>query len=327
MNVIEVKDLKRYFTIYKRPPGITGIFKSMIKPKRIIKKAVDGISFNVTKGEIVGILGPNGAGKSTTIKMLTGILVPTEGIVRVNGREPFKNRIKNAMEIGVVFGQRTQLWWNLPLRESFDLIRTIYKIPTEIYNKNYKIFSEILELDRFIDTPVRQLSLGQRMRAEIGASLLHNPKIVFFDEPTIGLDVVAKQRIREFIKRVNEKSNVTVILTTHDMGDIEKLCDRIIIIDNGKIIYDGSINKIKEIYAKERVLVVDFEIEPVDFELTMGRVIKEEGTRKHILFNRDECSAPELVNYLSAKYSIKDFMLKETDIEHIIGHIYEHKFK
>ena len=325
MNVIEVKDLKKYFVINKRDSGMKGIFKSIIHPERIIKKAVDGINFNVGKGEIIGFIGPNGAGKSTTIKMMTGILVPTEGTVTVNGIIPYKYRKENAKRIGVVFGQRTQLWWNLPVRESFDLIRTIYRIPTEMYSKNISLFEEVLEMNELIDIPVRQLSLGQRMRVEIAASLLHNPDIIYLDEPTIGLDVVVKENIRNFISKINKETGVTIILTTHDMSDIEKLCNRIIIIDKGLIIYDGNIANIKNMFGKDRILIVDFEEEAENLRVEVGKVIKTEGTRKHILFNRDDISAIDLISDISKKFKIKDFALQETEIENIISHIYSNK--
>lgn len=323
MSLIQVKDLQKHFVIQKREPGIRGIVKGMVRPNRVVKKAVDGISFSIEKGEIIGFIGPNGAGKSTTIKMLSGILVPTDGVVQVDGLVPYQKRKENARNIGVVFGQRTQLWWNLPVRESLDLLRTIYKVPMEVYQKNVQIFGEILEIDKLMDIPVRQLSLGQRMRVEIAASLLHNPRIVYLDEPTIGLDVVAKEKIREFITEINQETDVTIILTTHDMSDIEKLCQRIVIIDQGRIVYDGNINQIKEQYGKERVLEVEFEEIHTDLGVTFGQVIKSEGARKWILFNRDQLSAVELVNRLSQRYRVKDFALHETEIENIIKNIYQ----
>ena len=225
----------------------------------------------------------------------------------------------------MVFGQRTQLWWNLPVDESFDLLRTIYRIPRPAYQKNIELFTEVLGIDEFLHMPVRQLSLGQRMRCEIAASLLHNPKVVFLDEPTIGLDVVAKERIREFIAKINRETGVTVILTTHDMSDIEKLCKRIVIIDLGKIIYDGNIDEIKDRFGKDRMLVVDFDEPATIQDCDLHTTMKTEGLRRLILFNRDKISAIDLITKLSAQYKINDFALQETEIDNIIRHIYENK--
>lgn len=322
MSLIEIKDLKKNFVINKRDPGMKGVIKNLFHSNKVVKEAVKGISFNIDKGEMVGFIGPNGAGKSTTIKMLTGILVPTAGTVMVNEIVPYKNRKENAMRMGVVFGQRTQLWWTLPVRESLDLLRTIYQIPMERFNKNINTFIEILEIGRFIDTPVRQLSLGQRMRVEIAASLIHNPDIVYLDEPTIGLDIVAKDRIREFIEVINREIGVTVILTTHDMSDIEKLCKRIIIIDNGVIIYDGDITQIKQLYGNERILNLDFEADPGEIGLSKAKIVKSEGARKQILFDKNEISAVDLIRLLSNEYAIKDFSLDDVKIDSIIKQIY-----
>ncbi|MEI6284906.1 MAG: ATP-binding cassette domain-containing protein [Bacillota bacterium] len=325
MNLIRIENLSKHFVINKRQSGIGGVIKSMFKPERLLKKAVDSIDMQIAAGEIVGFIGPNGAGKSTTIKMLTGILVPTAGTVEVGGIVPYKQRKAYTKNIGVVFGQRTQLWWNLPVDESFDLLRTIYRIPRPAYQKNIELFTEVLGIDEFLHMPVRQLSLGQRMRCEIAASLLHNPKVVFLDEPTIGLDVVAKERIREFIAKINRETGVTVILTTHDMSDIEKLCKRIVIIDLGKIIYDGNIDEIKDRFGKDRMLVVDFDEPATIQDCDLHTTMKTEGLRRLILFNRDKISAIDLITKLSAQYKINDFALQETEIDNIIRHIYENK--
>ena len=232
--MIEVKNISKEFVSPKKYPGLKGAIKGLFSREKISKKAVDDISFNINDGEIVGYIGSNGAGKSTTIKMMTGILNPTKGECIVNGINPSKKRKENAQNIGVVFGQRTQLWWDLPLSESFTILKEIYKVSNEDYKKRMEFLNEVLELNEFFDRPVRNLSLGQRMRADLGASLLHNPKVLYLDEPTIGLDLVVKDSIRSAIKEINEKYNTTVILTTHDIEDIEELCNRIIIIDNGK---------------------------------------------------------------------------------------------
>lgn len=322
MPLIEVKDLFKEYHIIKRQEGMWGALRSLFHREYISKMAVEGISFSINEGEMVGYVGPNGAGKSTTIKMLTGILVPTSGYIKVNGLVPFQERQKNARQIGVVFGQRTQLWWDLPTIESFELLKQVYQISDRQYKKNLSKFKEILGLEEFFHTPVRQLSLGQRMRADIAASLLHDPLILFLDEPTIGLDVVAKERIRNFIQEINRDRGVTVILTTHDMSDIERLCKRIVLIDKGHKIYDGLLGKIKEEFGNWRELIIDVEGEG-NFVVPGVRVIKEVGKRKWLRFNREEIRASELINQIAKNYEIKDLILKEADIDEIIRGIYE----
>jgi len=329
MGLIEVNHLHKEFKVAKRQEGLGGALRSLFYREYTLKEAVRDISFTVDRGEMVGYVGPNGAGKSTTIKMLTGILVPTSGDIRVNGIIPFKERQKNARQIGVVFGQRTQLWWDLPTVESFELLKQVFQIPQDRYRENMKKFSEILELDEFLQTPVRQLSLGQRMRADIAAALLHDPAILFLDEPTIGLDVVAKERMRSFIREINKERGVTVILTTHDMSDIEKLCRRMILIDNGQVMYDGELAKIKEMFGKSRVLIIDLEeTSPGEvfweaFSIPGVTVIKQEGNRRWFKFNRDEISASQLISRISACYDIKDLSIQDQEIEVVIRHIYE----
>lgn len=326
MAIIEVDGLQKEFMIAKRETGFAGALKSLFKREFIKKEAVKDISFSIEKGEMVGYIGPNGAGKSTTIKMLTGILVPSAGKVLVNGMVPYENRQENAKNIGVVFGQRTQLWWDLPTIESFELLKAIYRVPDKRYHENMNIFKEILGLDEFLNTPVRQLSLGQRMRADIGASLLHDPPILFLDEPTIGLDVVAKEKMRTFIGEINKEKNVTVILTTHDMEDIEKLCKRMVLIDHGQKVYDGDILAVKERYGKVRTLVVDLEEEQKPLFVRGGDLYKQEGNRHWIKFNRDEISASELITQISHTHSIKDLTVEEPEIESIISRIYQEGF-
>lgn len=323
MSFIEVNHLNKEFKIAKRQEGLRGALKSLFHREYMTKMAVRDISFAVDRGEIVGYIGPNGAGKSTTVKMLTGILIPTSGDVWVNGVVPFKERQKNARQIGVVFGQRTQLWWDLPTIESFELLKQVFQIPGGRFRQNMARFSDILGLDEFLQIPVRQLSLGQQMRADIAASLLHDPTILFLDEPTIGLDVVAKERMRSFIREINREREVTVILTTHDMSDIEKLCRRMILIDNGQVMYDGELAKIKEIFGKNRVLIIDLEGEPVDFSVAGVEVIKREGNRCWIQFNRDAASASQLISQISEKYEIKDLSIQDPEIEVMIRDIYE----
>jgi ABC-2 type transport system ATP-binding protein len=301
--------------------------KSLVKREHIKKEAVKDISFSIGEGEMVGYIGPNGAGKSTTIKMLTGILVPSSGSVMVNGIIPYENRQENAKNIGVVFGQRTQLWWDLPTIESFELLKEIYQVSAKRYKENMDTFTEILGLDEFLNTPVRQLSLGQRMRADIAASLLHDPPILFLDEPTIGLDVIAKEKMRTFIKEINNERKITVILTTHDMEDIEKLCERMILIDHGQKVYDGEIAVVKERFGKTRTLIVDLEESSHSLQLKGGEVFKEEASRFWIRFNRDEVSASELIAQITETHNIKDLTVEEPAIESIISRIYQEGYQ
>src|SRR5512136_858932 len=257
MSIIAVSQLCKDFQVFRHHRGLTGAFRNLFTREFRTVNAVNDVSFSIERGELVGYLGPNGAGKSTTIKMLTGILVPTSGEILVNGRVPWKERTAHAREIGVVFGQRTNLWWDLPVIESFDLLHHIYRVPEQRYYQNLLKFQDLLGLGEFMHTPVRSLSLGQRMRADLAAALLHDPKLVFLDEPTIGLDVVAKERIRQFIHSVNRERGVTVILTTHDLGDVEKLCQRVLMIDRGRLLFDGALAELRERFGGERELVVD----------------------------------------------------------------------
>lgn len=250
MAIIEANNLVKTYKTIEKEDGLLGYFKNLVKPKYNEFTAVNKINFNIEEGELVGYIGENGAGKSTTIKMLTGLLTPTSGSVLVNGIVPNEKRIQNNKNIGAVFGQKTQLWWDLPVIESFRLIRQMYKIPEGEYRKNLKKFTEILELDDLLEKQVKNLSLGQKMRCEIAATFLHDPKIVYLDEPTIGLDVLVKENIRKFIKDINKEKNTTVILTTHDLKDIEDVCNRIILLDKGQIIYDGEKQKFKDTYGK-----------------------------------------------------------------------------
>ena len=284
--------------------------------------AVNAVSFGVESGEVFGLLGPNGAGKSTTIKMLTGILVPTSGEVRVAGIVPYERRKENARNIGVVFGQRSQLYWDLPLIESFELLRAIYGIPRADYKRNLDEFIDLLEMDDFLRTPVRQLSLGQRMRGDFAAALLHNPRIVYLDEPTIGLDVVAKEAIREFIARINSERGTTIILTTHDLADVERLCRRIVLIDEGKLIYDGDIERIKSEYGRHRHLILRFE-EPVESPTLAGAELESsDGITARFRFDRNRERADLLIRDASERYKLEDVTLEEPELESIIRRIY-----
>lgn len=263
MALIEVQDLKKDYLIAQKKAGIGGTIKHLIHPVYRKKEAVKGISFSIQEGESVAFLGANGAGKSTTIKMLTGIMKPGSGCISVMGKNPFEKRIENAKNIGVVFGQKTQLWWDIPIIETFQLLKNIYEIPEEKYQKNMKEFCEILELNEFLDQPARKLSLGQRVRADLAASLLHEPPVLFLDEPTIGLDVAVKQKIYAFLRKINKEKKTTILLTSHDLNDLESLCQRLIILERGKILFDDKMDKIFEQYEEgitlEQIVIQLFE--------------------------------------------------------------------
>ena len=281
-----------------------------------------GVSFEVEAGEMVGYIGPNGAGKSTTIKMLTGILVPSGGRLSVAGFEPSRQRRELARQIGVVFGQRTQLWWDLPLADSFDLLKHIYHVPMARFAANLERCVELMEMGEFLRTPVRQLSLGQRMRGELTAALLHDPAILYLDEPTIGLDVVAKARIRAFLTALNRDEGTTVLLTTHDMGDIERLCRRVIIIDRGGILYDGALDPLKARFATERTLVVDLEEPAPPLEVPFAVVERVEGPRQWLRFQREQTSAADLIAAVARAAHIVDLRVDEPSIEDVVLRIY-----
>lgn len=329
--MIKVCNLTKEFKTNKKYPGFKGAIKSLFSTEYTVTSAVDNMNFEIEEGEVVGYIGSNGAGKSTTIKMMTGILTPTSGKVEVNGIIPYENRTENAMNIGVVFGQRTQLWWDLPLSETFSLLRDIYSVSSEDFKERMKFFYEVLEIDEFMLRPVRTLSLGQRMRADLAASLIHNPKILYLDEPTIGLDVVVKEKVRNAIKQINKKYNTTVILTTHDLEDIEELCDRIIIIDKGVKIYDGSLTEIKEKYGymtNVSILIKKNELEDKIninsyFNLDNNDLnLSDEDGKINITFNKNKISQMEIIQYFMENYILQDFSVKETSIDDIIKKIY-----
>ena len=325
MAIIQVKDLYKEYRQRKGKEGLTGAVKDLFHREYRTVKAVDGISFSIEKGEIIGYIGPNGAGKSTTIKMLIGILVPTKGDIDVNGIEPYKHREVNAKRIGVVFGQRTQLWWDIPVSETLSLMRYIYDVPEKQYEDNLKVFSDILGLDKFYHTPVRQLSLGQRMRADMACALLHNPDILYLDEPTIGLDVVVKERIREFILEVNKKRNTTVILATHDMSDIERLSSRVMVINSGKLVYDGNLDTLKRQYGSEEMIVAELlnKIEDTS-ELTRLGVdeIKYQDNKITIKYDSLKINSSTVLRWLVDKAETKDISIKVTPIEDVIRKMY-----
>lgn len=333
--MIEVNHICKEFVSAKKYPGLKGAIKGLFSREKTRKVAVDDISFHIGKGEIVGYIGSNGAGKSTTIKMMTGILTPTKGTCLVNGVEPCKNRKKNAGNIGVVFGQRTQLWWDLPLSESFTILKEIYDVSDEDYAERMEFLNRVLELDDFFSQPVRNLSLGQRMRADLGAALLHNPKVLYLDEPTIGLDLVVKDNIRSAIKEINEKYETTVVLTTHDIEDIEELCNRILIIDNGKLIYDGSLEDLKEKYGTTRKVIMEVQnpkqaeklplweylsVKESDYE------IQADGTNSTITisFDKNKLQVSDVIGQMMQHTQVKDIKVQETELAEIVKAIYNH---
>jgi viologen exporter family transport system ATP-binding protein len=307
--LIEVERLSKQFVVRR------GRFRR----ERHAVDAVKEISFRVERGELLGYLGPNGAGKSTTIKMLTGILVPSAGRVSVAGLDPSRRRIELARRIGAMFGQRIQLWWDLPLLDSFELLRHIYKVPADRYRSSLARFRDVLQLDEFLHTPVRQLSLGQRIRGELTAAMLHGPELLFLDEPTIGLDVVAKQRVRDFLIEINREDGVTVMLTTHDLGDIERLCRRLLVIDHGSLIWDGGIAELKERYGADRTLIVDLE-EPAPPLVVEGATVdRVDGPRQWLRFRG---SASDLTARVVQQARVLDLQIAEPDIEEIVRRIY-----
>ena len=326
MALIEVKNLVKIYKISEKKHGIIGYVKHLFHPKYKEQTAVNNISFNIEEGELVGYIGENGAGKSTTIKMLTGLLTPTSGKVIVNGIVPNEKRIQNNKQIGAVFGQKTQLWWDLPVIESFRLIKKMYNIPEGEYRKNLKKFTEILYLNDLLDKQVKNLSLGQKMRCEIAATFLHNPKVVYLDEPTIGLDILVKENIRKFIKDINKEKKTTVILTTHDLKDIEEVCDRIILIDKGSIIYDGEKETFKNKYGKH--IITEFVIQNKDKNITLEtndeefEVIEEDENTVKIKFNHDKLTVMDVVKSISNYCEILDMHIQEEGLEEILREIY-----
>ncbi|MEU3193541.1 ATP-binding cassette domain-containing protein [Streptomyces sp. NPDC006992] len=311
---IDVRDLTKTFTVRRR--------SGLLRRTATSVRAVDGISFALRRGEMVGFIGPNGAGKSTTIKMLTGILTPSTGRLRVAGVDPWQERTRLVRRIGVVFGQRTTLWWDLPLRDSYTLVRRMYRIPRARFEENLARCVELLELGDLLDVPVRQLSLGQRMRGDITAALLHDPDVLYLDEPTIGLDIVSKARVRRFLTSLNAELGTTVLLTTHDLSDIEHLCERVVVIDQGRLLYDGSLGGLQEAGRGERTLVVDLEYEmPPIAGLEGARTVRTEGPRQWLAFPAAASAAP-LVSKLAAEYPLVDLSLREPAIEDVIARMY-----
>lgn len=322
MSYISVNNISKTFKVGIRKSGLKNALKSFIKRKYKYIKAIDNISFSINKGEIVGYIGPNGAGKSTTIKILSGILLPDSGEVKVGRLIPSKDRVKYVKKIGVVFGQRSQLWWDIPAEDTFDLLKDVYDIPDKVYEKNKDELIKLLNIEDVIKVPVRQLSLGQRMRCEIAASLLHNPEILFLDEPTIGLDAVSKKIVRNFIKKLNKTKKTTIILTTHDMADIEALAKRIILIGKGSILYDGSLNSLKNKYDNNKYIKV-ITNDKIDIK-NKGILSKEKiDDGYNFIIDSKIINISEFVNLISKKISIKDIEIENENIDNIIVKLYE----
>lgn len=333
-NIIEIQNVIKEFKVLNRREGLKGSLKDLFSRNYKTVRAVDNISMTIAQGEIVGYLGPNGAGKSTTIKMMTGVLEPTSGQITVNGNLPYKNRTKNAQEIGVVFGQRSQLWWSLPLIESFKLLKDIYQIPDEDYNSIIKLYKSLVDIEQLLHKPVRQMSLGQRTLSDILAAFLHNPKIVFLDEPTIGLDVSMKNKIRTLIHALNKEKNTTVILTTHDMGDVDALCRRIVIIDKGKMLYDNDIEHLKGFFGSYRTLKIrpdgdiTVNLESLKKELAGYSVsVTADDEWLSILVNEDKTKVMDVLNAIQMSQTIRDMKLEEISTEEVIRKIYEEGVK
>lgn len=322
MSYISVNSISKTFKVGVRKSGLKNALRSFIKRNYKYIKAIEDVSFSIKKGEIVGYIGPNGAGKSTTIKILSGILIPDSGDVKIGKLNPWKNREEYVKKIGVVFGQRSQLWWDIPACDTFDLLKDVYEIPDDVYEKNKEELTKLLNLEDIIQVPVRQLSLGQRMRLEIAASLLHNPDILFLDEPTIGLDAVSKRIVRNFIKKLNKLKKTTIILTTHDMADIEALAKRIILIGKGKILYDGSLTKLKNKYDNYKYIKV---ITNDSFNVRKKGIITKEKIEDGYNFVIDSkvINISEFINYISNKISIKDIEIENENIDNIIVKLYE----
>jgi ABC-2 type transport system ATP-binding protein len=329
-TLIRAEGLTKHFRRPRRFDGALGGLRTLVTRQYDEVRAVDGVDFTVSAGELVGYLGPNGAGKSTTIKMMTGVLVPTSGLLEVNGTVPWRDRECNAMRIGVVFGQRSQLWWDLPLIDSFTLLGKLYRLSPATYRRNLDRFVDLLDLGPFLDRPVRQLSLGQRMRGDLAAAMLHEPSILYLDEPTIGLDAVARDRMRDFIAEMNRDTGTTIVLTTHDLVDVEALCTRVVIIDRGRVLYDGSVADLKARHAPHRMLVVQLasSMVPAGGRADVlgpdlpGEVVADDGSVLKVRFEADRVSAQEIISAVSSRYPVADLSIVEPDLEDVVRTLY-----
>ena len=327
-SIIEIKNITKEFKVVNRREGLKGSLKDLFSRDYKTVRAVDNISMSIGQGEIVGYLGPNGAGKSTTIKMMTGVLEPTSGEILVGGNVPYQNRTKNAQEIGVVFGQRSQLWWALPLIESFKILKDIYQIPDADYDEMLRFYQSLVDIEPLLHKPVRQMSLGQRTLSDILAAFLHNPKIVFLDEPTIGLDVSMKAKIRTLIQAINREKHTTVILTTHDMGDVDALCQRIVIIDKGKMLYDNDMEHLKGFFGSYRTIRIrvdgDLKLQAKTIASQLPECsVSADDEWISILVNEDKASVMDVLGILQSSHNIRDMQLEEISTEEVIKKIYE----
>lgn len=330
--MIELKNVEKHFKKPVRGKGVWGMFKTLFSFKHTLVKAVDGISFTVNDGEAVGYIGANGAGKSTTIKMMSGILTPTSGEILIDGKHPYKSKERNAVlkTIGVVFGQKTQLWYDLPLTETYDLLRYVYDVPEQDYKHRLSELIDILDMKSFMDAPVRTLSLGQRMRADLAAAMLHNPKTLFLDEPTIGLDVLVKRNLINAINTLKTEYKTTLILTTHSMSDIELLCERVIILDAGKILFDGSLDAVKHMFGDRRDVTIQTG-SAINTDAVLGKfgeaitrfISEDEGLKTTFTIDAKKLSASELLNYVFSLVTVKDVKISEGGIEDVVEKIYE----
>src|SRR2546428_1305641 len=320
--IIHVANLVKEFRTPKRAPGLMGSVRTLFTRQQNVVRAVDGVSFDVAQGELVGYVGRNGAGKSTTIKMLTGILVPTSGEVVVDGSVPWRARVRNALNIGVVFGQRTALWWDLPLSESLELIQRLYRMTDADYRRELARVVEMLELGELLSTPVRQLSLGQRMRGDLAAAILYRPRVLYLDEPTVGVDVLAKERIRSFVAEMNRTDGTTVVLTTHDLRDVERLCRRLILIEQGRVAFDGRIDELKARYSTDRQIVVDVPEHAGPLELDGAREIRREGPRVWLRFDPRKTPVAGLVGELTSRYAVAELVIEDIDLEDVVRRIF-----
>ncbi len=326
--LIKVRDLTKDYRLIRKREGVTGGLIDLVRPRQELLRAVESVSFDIPAGQMVGYIGANGAGKSTTIKMLTGILTPTSGTVTVGGLVPWKQRLQYTRHIGVVFGQRTQLWWDLAVVESFRLLKKIYEVDDATYDRQMKIFDGLLDVNEFLHQPVRKLSLGQRMRCDLAAALLHRPRVLFLDEPTIGLDVLAKENVRIFLREICEREGVTVILTTHDLGDIEQLCKRVIIIDKGKVHFDGELDDLRRRVGRRVRMTVELRDSATSAELagiTVGLPVaweEAEGLRHHAEFNRAEVPGAEVIKRLVNERHVSDLHMAEPGIDEVVREIY-----
>ena len=323
--MITMEHVCKSYRVAKRNAGMKEACKALFRREVEVIRALSDVSFTIQDGEMVGYIGPNGAGKSSTIKILSGILTPESGSCLVDGRIPWKNRTEHVRQIGVVFGQKTQLWWDVPLIESYRLLREIYKIDRDIYQKNLDRYIPMLGLEEVINKPVRQMSLGQRVKSDICAALLHDPRILFLDEPTIGVDVVSKKYLHDFISEINRERGTTVLLTTHDMGDIEKLCSRVVVIDAGHLIYDGDLKNMVQRFGADRFVMIEFEESVEDFQIEKAELIRSEGNRKWFSFHRSETTPMELIRFAGDRFPVHDIEIIEPDIEGIVRNLYESK--